>query len=361
MGQGVEISNLSTESAPLPAPLAGVLAPGQRTIVNSTVAILTGFGIAPSGSSTLQLRDLGASYTGPYVAANQGSLNADGSVTGGSTLPDMADGSDGNVVFDGTSTVLGLAPSSMVYTLTRHIYPNNMTVNAGVTIKRGRFGVFAKETYTNNGTDIDDGNAAVTTTAGAALAAAVFGASFAGGAGHAAGAGSNGTAATTSGGGAGGNGGAGTGGSGAGTGGGTTAPTAANGGIPRSPAQLAAGVTIGGAVLTQVKGGAGGGGGGDDGTGAGGGGGGGGGIHITFANKIINNGRMGARGGAGAAGGATNCGGGGGGGGGFVGYCTRSYSGTGAIDAAGGAGGAGTGTGAAGSAGAAGTVVAIVA
>ena len=121
MGQGVEITNLSTESATLPFPLAGVLAPGGKTIVNSSVALLAALGISSSGASTLQFSDLGSSYVGPYVSANQGSLNADGSITEASTLPEFGDGADGTVVFDGTSTVLGLVPSSGKYTLTRDI------------------------------------------------------------------------------------------------------------------------------------------------------------------------------------------------------------------------------------------------
>src|SRR5262245_13994927 len=44
-------------------------------------------------------------------------------------------GTDGGVVFDGSSTVLGIAPSSGIYTLTRSIFPSSMIVQAGVTVR----------------------------------------------------------------------------------------------------------------------------------------------------------------------------------------------------------------------------------
>jgi hypothetical protein len=45
------------------------------------------------------------------------------------------DGADGYPVFDGTTTVLGLAPSSSIYTLTRDLQCAGITVNTGVTIQ----------------------------------------------------------------------------------------------------------------------------------------------------------------------------------------------------------------------------------
>lgn len=365
MGQGVELSNNSTESATLPSPLAGVLAPGQRVVLNTTAAILATFGISPSGSSTLAVLDLGATYTGPYdTTGYQGSLNADGSVTGHGTLPLFGDGSDGNVVFDGTSTVLGLAPSTGVYTLTRNIYPKQATVSgAGTRVKGAAFEVICSESLlVGAGAQLDaDGNAGALAVAGAAITAQVLGGSFSGGAGGNGGAGANGTNATTSGGGAGGNGGAGTGGHSGGTGGTLTAPTAAQGGLPRVATTALLGQVIGNGGLTLVKGGAGGAGGGDDATpNAGGGGGGGGGVLVIAAPIITIQGRISARGGAGAAGTAGNAGGGGGGGGGCLVIVARAVTNSGTLDAAGGAGGAASGTGTAGSAGSAGNVIQVL-
>jgi len=362
MGQGAALQNIGYDSLPLPFPLEGILAPGQSVVVNASAATLASYGITGGGPMTLMVKDLGSSYAGPYNAVNQGALLASGSIVGFGTLPVFGDGSDGSVVFDGTSVVLGLTPSTGVYTLTRNIYCINMTVGASATIVMAGFEIFCLGTLTNSGIIDWDGAAASGATAGAALSAAVLGASAAGGAGHAGGAGSNGGAQATAGGGSGGAGGAGTGGSGAGTAGAATAPTAAEGGpLPRTLPYLIMGAVLAGTTYTIINGGAGGSGGGDDGTGHGGGGGGGGGVLVIAAFAIVNAGAIHARGGAGGAAGSTNCGGGGGGGGGFVGIVTRNLSGAGTIDANGGAGGAKTGSGVAGAAGSAGNVVQLVA
>ncbi len=57
-------------------------------------------------------------------------------------------GSDGSVVFDGSSTVLGLAPSSNVYSLTRDIYCYNMTVSDSVRIQPNGYRIFVKNLLT---------------------------------------------------------------------------------------------------------------------------------------------------------------------------------------------------------------------
>lgn len=361
MGQGAQLTNQGYDSLPLPGPLSGILAPGQSVVVNASAATLLSYGIPGSGpAGTLRVQDLGSGYTGPYNAAYQGALLSDGTVTGGGHF---GNGADGTVVFDGTTTVLGLVPSSTVYTLARDIFVDNMTLAATASIITAGYRVYCRGVATINGVIKWNGNAAVTTTAGAALTAEALGGSFAGGAGHAGGAGSNGSNATTSLGGTGGAGGAGTGGSGAGTGGTVTAPTAAEGGLSALPFATM-GQVLGNAGLTLVKGGAGGAGGGDDGTGAGGGGGGGAGFVVVSAWSLQfgSAGIIEALGGAGAAGGATNCGGGGGGGGGIV---VAVYHQTNAVAAnfsvLGGTPGAGTGTGAVGVAGGAGTLIQIAA
>ena len=64
--------------------------------------------------------------------------------------PDIVYGSgiDGSVVFDGTTTILSMAPSSSVYTLTRDIYCLDMTVNASVTIKPAGYRIFVQGVLT---------------------------------------------------------------------------------------------------------------------------------------------------------------------------------------------------------------------
>jgi hypothetical protein len=61
-------------------------------------------------------------------------------------------GADGSLIFDGTSTILGMVPSGNIYTLVRDIYPENMTVNSGVTIKPLGYCIFVRTKLTNAGT-----------------------------------------------------------------------------------------------------------------------------------------------------------------------------------------------------------------
>src|SRR5260221_747304 len=64
----------------------------------------------------------------------------------------LGDGSDGNLVFDGSSTVAGIAPASSVYTLARSLFASNLTVNSGVTISNLGYRIFVLKNLTNNGT-----------------------------------------------------------------------------------------------------------------------------------------------------------------------------------------------------------------
>ena len=57
-------------------------------------------------------------------------------------------GSDGSVTFDGSSTVLGFAPSSSVYSLTRDIYCYNMTVGDSVRIQPNGYRIFVQNLLT---------------------------------------------------------------------------------------------------------------------------------------------------------------------------------------------------------------------
>ena len=54
------------------------------------------------------------------------------------------DGIDGSVNFDGSSTVLSIAPSSSVYQLTRDIYCYNMLVGANVRVQPNGYRIFVE-------------------------------------------------------------------------------------------------------------------------------------------------------------------------------------------------------------------------
>src|SRR5260221_24002 len=46
----------------------------------------------------------------------------------------LGDGSDANLVFDGSSTIAGIAPANNIYTMTRSLFASNLTINSCVTI-----------------------------------------------------------------------------------------------------------------------------------------------------------------------------------------------------------------------------------
>ena len=123
----------------------------------------------------------------------------------------FGNGADGALDYDGTTTILGVAPSSMTYTLTRNVYGTNVTIRADVTIIPAGFIIAANGTLDIQGqilsaantggagtaasgaTKGSAGSAATTLSAGwfAAPPAAVAGADGANGG---TGAGSNGSA-----------------------------------------------------------------------------------------------------------------------------------------------------------------------
>lgn len=286
------------------------------------------------------------------------------------------DGSDGSVTFDGSTTILGMAPASSIYTLTRDFFFTDVTLNNNVQIKTNGYRMFVNGTLTGGGAAAIiqwNGNAAAATVAGANLNNNLSsfniqtGATSPGVVGGAAStvAGNAGTAQTgRTYGGAGGAGGSGSGGTNAGGAGGTiVAPTATQGTLRQLPqALLLLLFTAATNVFVVVQGGAGGGSGGGDGTNSGAGGGGGG-IVGVYAKTFAGTGAIQARGGAGGVPAGGNRGGGGGAGGGLVVVVSGSVS-AGAIsgwtiDANGGTGGAKTGTGVAGSNGSNGTVILI--
>lgn len=86
----------------------------------------------------------------------------------------FSDGSDGSLTFDGSTTILGMTPSSSTYTLTRDIRATSITVNNGVTIITKGWKIFCSGTLTNNGTIKWDGNNASGTIAASALTLDAF-------------------------------------------------------------------------------------------------------------------------------------------------------------------------------------------
>lgn len=198
----------------------------------------------------------------------------------------FGDGSDGNVVFDGTTTILGLVPVSGVYTMTRDIFAHNLNVTgAGTVLFTANFRVFCTGTLTTaaGGQVSNDGPAASGQVAGTATAAGTLFGGSSGGIGGAAssGAGVNGTGLTNALGGAGGN--------AVSTTGGTVAAPVATLGSPRAFSVSTSGYLIGNnsgsAGIVALRAGTGGGG-GNGVTGTGGGGGAGGGTMVIGAHVL---------------------------------------------------------------------------
>lgn len=282
----------------------------------------------------------------------------------------FGDGSDGSVIFDGTSTVLGLVPSSSVYTLTRDIYCINITLSgASTVVKTNGYRIYAKGTVTTSGGAIisASGNNGSGSTAGTAGATGTVMAGASGGAGAASAVGNPGNNGTGySYGGQGGTGGSGsTNPGGAGALGGSLTLNATLG-SPRLYSASTLGAILGGGASSPyvnwyVGGGGGGSGGGNSGT-SGGGGAGGGVLCIAARTlSLANASDLRAWGGNGGAGVSGNSGGGAGGGGGVavIAYATLTAAAgsmSSATNCAGGSGGAGFGTGATGGAGNTGTL-----
>lgn len=278
----------------------------------------------------------------------------DSQVAGGGApvLGVFGGGADGVLHFDGTTTILGMAPSSNVYTLTRDVMATTITIDSGVTIATVNFGIWCSGVLTNNGTISNNGQDAPDFHGGASTAAARYGATSAGGtnstscppgwmvaqAAAAAGSSAVGTAGTNGrGNGGGGGGGASTGGSDGGS------IALLTGGIAGAIEDMRVGRSAG-STRTQWTFGSGGGEGSPEGGNAGGGGAGGGMIYLA-AHTLTGSGVVQARGGAGSNALGSTSGGGGGGGGGLIlcEYWTRGGSLT--IDTNGGAAGTGVGGG----------------
>lgn len=267
----------------------------------------------------------------------------------------FGNGSDGALVFNGSSTVAGMVPSSNVYTMTRDIYATDITINNGVTLKPANFRIFCRGTLSNAGTISAIGNAgAAAGTAGGSMGSGTLVGGRAGGAGTT-GTGGAGSAAFI--------------GMPAGGAGGAGNPGAAGAGgtIVNStvmPYQLVFPVlslnTSFNFNQNPPMGGPGGGAGGGDGTNNGGGGGSGGGIIVIIAYKVVNTGTISVKGGAGGTPTAGNTGGGGSGSGGVILIYTLVAWTAGTTDVTAGSAGSLHGTGSNGVAGGSGTVLNVV-
>lgn len=304
-----------------------------------------------------------------------------GTVTGTGTLwPPSAsqlspcfygDGSDGTATADGAGAVTGMTgPSANVYTVSRDVFFENLTINSGVTVKTNGYVVHVQDTFTvdaggvldSSGTNGGNASAVAGGTAGSGPATGTLNFGQNGGAGGAPTVnGTAGVSTTDSLGGSAGAGGAGFTGT-AGAAGTATAPVASKGTLRSMPAAAVGQLMgIGGSGTSYAQGGAGGGGGGggSGGTGGGGGGGGGGGPVIVLAKTLDNQGTIRSNGGNGGngAGALQGGGGGGGGGGGFVVTAYGPGSTAGTIQVNGGTGGTAGGGGTVGANGSTGTVI----
>lgn len=316
--------------------------------------------------------------------------NTDGATAwvgvGGSTLADSewyGDGTDGAHHFDGSTTIMGVAPGTFdgvtqVYQfVTDANFAGGTIVDSGVTLRFENCRPFCNGSITNNGHIHNDGRSASGRPGTSPNQSRVYGSSNGGG-----GSGSNGpgtggggsgsgtvidswsnqsaAASGANGAGNGQGGGGGTGGSDAGGTGGAIVVAGAADRLNILTRFLAKSLN-GSTVYTP---GSGGGGGGSTGGGSGTGGGGGAGGCWLFCGfkQILGTGTITCKGGAGGAPtlvDATGCGGGGGGGGGVLTVVYGSNPGPNTFSAAGGAGHAGVGTGAAGGTGSTGSVFAL--
>ena len=263
-------------------------------------------------------------------------------------------GVDGDLVFDGVTTILGMTPVGGVYLMSTDIFAASLTVNAGVTLRTAGFRIYVANTLTIVATGFvaNDGDSA-TAGDGTPGFGAPVGNVLGGGDGGAGGLGADGTpgagvvfypSRSTGSGGDGGNAVTQVGGAG-----GTVIPQIGFG------TYMISTIVLGDAV----SGGAGGGGGGGDGAAVGGGGGGGGGAMVISAKHIdAPANAIRARGGDGDVGSGGDAGGGGGGQGGTINIVTNDNVAP-TVDVSGGAGGAAAGGGVAGSPGTDGVLIAI--
>lgn len=80
--------------------------------------------------------------------------------------PVYGTGMDGNAILDGSATVLGMAPSGSVYSMTKDMFFNNLTVNTSVRLAPNGYRIFVKNLLTFGGADATIGFSAGYSTAG---------------------------------------------------------------------------------------------------------------------------------------------------------------------------------------------------
>jgi hypothetical protein len=278
-------------------------------------------------------------------------------------LGEYGDGSDGVVNFDGTTTILGLVPSSGVYTLTRDIFlAGGSQVSGSAVIKCANYRIFCNGTFTIGASAIVQNDGVFS---GGATSAGTLLANTGGGIGNTGATGSAGSSPGNALGGASGASGASSGGPG--TGGGRPAVSAS---VPATTASLPRAVSLAHTIanaFTRWGGGASGSGGDAAASSTGGGGGAGGNVLEMRVYNLVASGLIRSAGAAGndAIGSGTGAGGGGGGGGGvlILIYHTKSGAGstfTAATNTPGGAGGAPQGAGKTGATGSNGNIYEIV-
>lgn len=351
---------------------------GVASVAATDASIVVG-GSASAPTIATGTLDVVATQHPPAAAVPMNSKTLTGVGASAVTLPNFGgvfgDGSDGALNFDGTTTILGIAPSTGVYTLNRDIFATTIQVGGGATtttIITNGWRIFHQGacTIAANGSVSAAGISATLGsnqhTAGGGTGSGTLGGGRSGSAGVASGSanpgtGSSGVATGSPGGG--GIGSSGTGGASIGASAGTATVWL------KTPEPVLATALFNSSGIGRVDGGGGGSGGGGDGTNFGGGGGGGGGVVAFLGWSLVNNGTITAAGGNGGTPTvvATNggCGGGGGGAGGLVLiYTLSAVTGSGSISVAGGTGGTkvtnGTGTAANGSNGTIGNTVQIV-
>lgn len=62
-----------------------------------------------------------------------------------------SDAYDGSPNFDGTATVLGLAPSTSIYTMTQNIIADTLTIRSGVRLITAQYAIWAREIFIESG------------------------------------------------------------------------------------------------------------------------------------------------------------------------------------------------------------------
>lgn len=132
---------------------------GGGDITNATNLGSGSFLFASKSTSFLQFKSL---YAGPGVTLSSDSSHVTISGDSNGSLGIFGTGYDGTLTFDGSSTVLGISPSTVgstalkigsvqQYILTRDIYCEDLTIDSGVLVFTDGYRVFVRGTLTLNG------------------------------------------------------------------------------------------------------------------------------------------------------------------------------------------------------------------